>query len=52
VGHVRIDGTDTFQTTSLDMTSSGWGDVIQSLELAFEGGSGTVIEIDAIQIYR
>jgi hypothetical protein len=52
VGHVRIDGTDTFQTTSLDMTSSGWGDVIQSLELAFEGDSGTVIEIDAIQIYR
>jgi hypothetical protein len=34
------------------MTSPGWGDVIQSLELAFEGDAGTVIEIDAIQIYR
>ena len=52
MGHVRIDGTDTFQTTSLDLSSSVWSDAIQSLELTFEGDAGTVIEIDAIQIQR
>ena len=52
VGHVRISASHTFQTTSLDLEPSRWGDSIQSLELTFIGDVGTVVEIDAIQIQR
>ena len=52
VGDVRIDASHTFQTTSLDLDSSRWGDSIQSLELTFLGDAGTVVEINAIQIQR
>ena len=52
VGDVRIDASHTFQTTSLDLDSSRWGDSIQSLEFTFLGDDGTVVEIDAIQIQR
>ena len=52
VGDVRIDASHTFQTTSLDLDSSRWGDSIQSLEFTFLGDAGTVVEINAIQIQR
>ena len=52
VGHVRMDASHTFQTTSLNLNSSRWGDSIQSLEFTFTGDAGTVVEIDAIQIQR
>jgi len=52
VGHVRIGASHTFQTTSLHLNSSRWGDSIQSLEFTFTGDAGTVVEIDAIQIQR
>ena len=52
VGHVRMGASDTFQTNSIDLNSSRWGDSIQSLELTFTGDTGTVVEIDTIQIQR
>ena len=52
VGHVRMDASHTFQVTSLNLNSSRWGDSIQSLEFTFIGDTGTVVEIDAIQIQR
>ena len=52
VGDVRIDASHTFQTTSLDLDSSRWGDSIQSLEFTFLGDDGLFVEIDAIQIQR
>ena len=52
IGDVRIDASHTFQTTSLHLNSSRWGDSIQSLEFTFAGDAGTVVEIDTIQIQR
>ena len=52
VGHISIDASHTFQTTSLALNFSGWSDSIQSLEFTFIGDAGTVVEIDAIQIQR
>ena len=52
VGHVRIDASHTFQTTSLDLNLLRWSDSIQSLEVTFLGDAGTFVEIDTIQIQR